>query len=66
MKTNIHPEYTAATVQCACGNTWKTSAVKPQMRVEVCSRCHPFFSGAQRIVGAAGRVERFKRRYGMN
>ena len=66
MKANIHPEYATATVQCACGNTWETRAVMPQVRVEACSRCHPFFTGEKRIADAAGRVERFKRRYGMN
>jgi large subunit ribosomal protein L31 len=65
MKAGIHPEYVEATVHCACGNTWETRATKPQLRVEVCSRCHPFFTGEQRIVDTAGRVERFKRRYGM-
>jgi large subunit ribosomal protein L31 len=65
MKAKIHPEYVQATVHCACGNTWETRATKPQLRVEVCSRCHPFFTGEQRIVDTAGRVERFKRRYGM-
>ena len=65
MKAKIHPEYVEATVHCACGNTWQTKATKPQLRVEVCSHCHPFFTGEQRIVDTAGRVERFKRRYGM-
>jgi len=65
MKAKIHPEYVQATVHCACGNTWETRATKPQLRVEVCSHCHPFFTGEQRIVDTAGRVERFKRRYGM-
>ncbi len=65
MKAKIHPEYVEATVHCACGNTWETKATKPQLRVEVCSHCHPFFTGEQRIVDTAGRVERFKRRYGM-
>ncbi len=65
MKAKIHPQYVEATVHCACGNTWQTRATKPQLRVEVCSRCHPFFTGEQRIVDTAGRVERFKRRYGM-
>ncbi len=65
MKAKIHPEYVEATVHCACGNTWQTRATKPQLRIEVCSRCHPFFTGEQRIVDTAGRVERFKRRYGM-
>ena len=65
MKAKIHPEYVVATIHCACGNTWETRATKPQLRVEVCSHCHPFFTGEQRIVDTAGRVERFKRRYGM-
>ncbi len=65
MKAKIHPEYVNCTVHCACGNSWETRATKPQLRVEVCSRCHPFFTGEQRIVDTAGRVERFKRRYGM-
>lgn len=65
MKPKIHPEYMEAVVTCACGNTWKTRATKPQLRIEVCSKCHPFFTGEQRIVDTAGRVERFKRRYGL-
>jgi large subunit ribosomal protein L31 len=65
MKTKIHPEYVTATVHCACGNTWETRATRPELKVEVCSQCHPFFTGEQRIVDTAGRVERFKRRYGM-
>jgi large subunit ribosomal protein L31 len=65
MKTDIHPEYVEATVHCACGNTWQTRATRPELKVEVCSNCHPFFTGEQRIVDTAGRVERFKRRYGM-
>ncbi len=65
MKAKIHPEYAATNVHCACGNTWETRGTKPQLRVEVCSKCHPFFTGEQRIVDTAGRVERFKRRYGM-
>ncbi len=65
MKQGIHPQYIEATVVCSCGNTWKTRATKPVLRIEVCSRCHPFFTGEQRIVDTAGRVERFRRRYGM-
>ena len=65
MKAQIHPEYVEATVHCACGNNWHTKATKPQLRIEICSHCHPFFTGEQRIVDTAGRVERFKRRYGM-
>lgn len=63
MKTKIHPQYMAAQVTCACGNTFITGSTKPVLRTEVCSRCHPFFTGEQRIVDTAGRVERFKRRY---
>ncbi len=65
MKEKIHPEYVQATVQCACGNSWETRSTKERLHVEVCSRCHPFFTGEQRIVDTAGRVERFKRRYGI-
>ncbi len=65
MKAKIHPEYVEATIQCACGNSWQTHSTKTRLHVEVCSRCHPFFTGEQRIVDTAGRVERFKRRYGI-
>ena len=65
MKPKIHPEYVEATVVCACGNTWQTRATKARLHVEVCSHCHPFFTGEQRIVDTAGRVERFLKRYGL-
>jgi large subunit ribosomal protein L31 len=65
MKAEIHPEYVDCVIVCACGNRWETKATKPELRVELCSNCHPFFTGEQRIVDTAGRVERFKRRYGM-
>ena len=65
MKSGIHPEYVEATVVCACGNTFQTRATKARLHVEVCSRCHPFFTGEQRIVDTAGRVERFLKRYGL-
>jgi large subunit ribosomal protein L31 len=65
MKTGIHPEYVECRVHCACGNSFVTRATKPDLHVEVCSACHPFFTGEQRIVDTAGRVERFKRRYGI-
>jgi ribosomal protein L31 len=65
MKPKIHPAYVEATVHCACGNEFITRSTKKELRVEVCSRCHPFFTGEQRIVDTAGRVERFKRRYGL-
>jgi large subunit ribosomal protein L31 len=63
MKTDIHPEYVDAVVHCSCGKEWHTRSTKPEMRVDVCSNCHPFFTGEQRIVDTAGRVERFRRRY---
>ena len=63
MKATIHPKYEEATVTCACGNSWTTRSTKPQIHVDVCSNCHPFFTGEQRIVDTAGRVERFRRRY---
>jgi large subunit ribosomal protein L31 len=65
VKAKIHPEYVEATVRCACGNSWQTRSTRANLHVEVCSRCHPFFTGEQRIVDTAGRVERFKRRYGI-
>lgn len=63
MKEKIHPEYILATVHCACGSSFETMSTKANLRVEVCSKCHPFFTGEQRIVDTEGRVERFKRRY---
>lgn len=65
MKPNIHPEYVEATVVCACGNTFQTRSTKAHLHVEVCSKCHPFFTGERRIVDTAGRVERFLKRYGL-
>ena len=63
MKQGIHPEYVDAVIRCACGNSWSTRSTKAEMHVEICSDCHPFFTGEQRIVDTAGRVERFRRRY---
>lgn len=62
MKAKIHPNYVEATVHCACGNTWQTRSTKADVHVEICSNCHPFFTGQQRIVDTAGRVERFTKR----
>jgi large subunit ribosomal protein L31 len=62
MKSGIHPSYVEATVICACGNTWKTRSTKETLHLDVCSRCHPFFTGEQRIMDTAGRVERFRMR----
>ncbi len=64
MKKGIHPDYVEATVTCSCGNTFKTRSTKPGLRVEICSECHPFYSGKQKLVDTGGRVERFERRYG--
>ncbi|MBM3174601.1 MAG: 50S ribosomal protein L31 [Chloroflexi bacterium] len=66
MKEKIHPKYYHdARVVCSCGNTFTTGSTKKEMRVELCSKCHPFYTGEQRIVDTAGRVERFKRKYKM-
>ena len=63
MRAGIHPEYQDATVHCSCGNTFTTRSTRPELRVDVCSNCHPFYTGTQRIVDAAGQVERFRRRF---
>ncbi len=66
MKTEIHPAYySEAVVTCSCGNTFTIGATKPQIKVEICSVCHPFFTGEQRIVDTEGRVERLKRRFNL-
>lgn len=65
MKQGIHPEYKIATVTCACGNTFTTRSTKEEIHVEICSQCHPFFTGKQKIVDTGGRVERFLRKYGL-
>jgi len=65
MKAEIHPEYMECQVTCACGETFTTRSTKSELRVEICSQCHPFFSGQQRMVDAEGRVEQFIRRYGL-
>ncbi|WP_040666128.1 50S ribosomal protein L31 [Nitrolancea hollandica] len=62
MKQGIHPRYQEATVTCACGNTWVTRSTKAQLRIDLCSQCHPFYTGDQRIVDTAGQVERFMKR----
>lgn len=63
MKSGIHPEYADATVTCSCGNTFQTKSTSPTLKVDVCSNCHPFYTGTQRIVDAAGQVERFRKRF---
>lgn len=65
MKTGVHPEYNEIDVTCACGNTFKTKSTKPEIRVEICSACHPFFTGKQKIIDTEGRVEKFLQKYGM-
>jgi large subunit ribosomal protein L31 len=63
MKEGIHPQYKEATVTCACGFTFKTRSTKPIIKLEICSNCHPFFTGKQKLVDTAGRVERFHKRF---
>jgi large subunit ribosomal protein L31 len=63
MKQGIHPDYVVATVHCSCGNTFTTRSTRSELRVEICSNCHPFYTGKQKLVDTGGRVERFQRRY---
>jgi len=63
VKQGIHPKYVKATVKCACGNTFETRATKDAINVEICSACHPFYTGKQKFVDSEGRVERFQRKY---
>jgi large subunit ribosomal protein L31 len=63
MKPKIHPEYKQTTIRCACGNTIETGSTKQDIRIEICSNCHPFFTGQQKIVDTAGRVEKFRKKY---
>jgi large subunit ribosomal protein L31 len=64
MKPDIHPEYQDATITCACGNSIETRSTKPTFTVDICSDCHPFYTGKQKMVDAAGRIERFNKKYG--
>ncbi len=65
MQTDIHPKYDTVTVRCSCGNVFTTRSTRgPEIHVELCSECHPFFTGKQKLVDTGGRVERFQRRYG--
>ncbi len=66
MKKDIHPEYVEADVTCSCGNTFKTRSTESVLHVEICSVCHPFYSGKQKFVDTGGRVERFQRKYGLS
>ena len=65
MKKDIHPDYKVCAVTCACGNSFETKSNIDTMRIDICSKCHPFFTGEQKIVDAAGRIEKFKARYAM-
>ncbi len=64
MKKNLHPELHLVTAHCACGNTFQVHSTQQELRLEICSQCHPFFTGKQKLIDSAGRVERFQRRYG--
>lgn len=65
MKAGIHPEYKATTVVCQCGNTFETHSTKENIRIEICSNCHPFYTGKQKLVDTEGRVEKFLQKYNM-
>jgi len=66
MKKDIHPELVECKVSCACGNTFDTKSVKNEIRVEICNECHPFFTGSERMVDTAGRIDKFKKRYNLD
>ena len=66
MKEGIHPNYKPATITCACGAVWETGSTKQDIHVEVCSKCHPFYTGRQKLVDTGGRVDRFKKRFAMD
>lgn len=63
MKKGIHPEYNLAEVHCACGSTFQTKSTRKEIRVEICSSCHPFFTGKQKLIDTAGRIEKFQKKY---
>ena len=65
MKPDIHPNYVECSVTCVCGNTFNTRSYLPEIKVEICNKCHPFFTGKQKLLDTAGRVERFRRKYGL-
>jgi large subunit ribosomal protein L31 len=66
MKPEIHPEYVDCDIICACGEVIHTRSTRPQIRVEICSKCHPFYTGKQKLVDTAGRVEKFQKKYGLD
>ena len=65
MKKDIHPAFQATKVSCACGNAFETKSNKAELRIDICSECHPFFTGSEKIVDTAGRVEKFKKKYNL-
>ncbi|MCD9022386.1 50S ribosomal protein L31 [Cohnella silvisoli] len=65
MKPSIHPQYNVITASCACGNTFETGSIKSSLKVEICSACHPFYTGKQKFIDAGGRVDKFKKKYGI-
>jgi len=65
MKEGIHPKYEKSVVKCACGETFETGSTKSALRVDICSKCHPFFTGKQKLIDTGGRVERFKKKFGI-
>ena len=66
MKEGLHPEYQTATVKCACGETFETRSTKKDISIEICSKCHPFFTGKQKIVDAGGRVDKFRKKFNLD
>jgi large subunit ribosomal protein L31 len=66
LKKGIHPEYKVGTVSCACGNTFEVRSTVGDMKLEICSECHPFFTGKQKFIDTAGRVDKFRRKYGLS
>ena len=66
VKENLHPNYEETTIKCACGNVIHTRSTTKDIRVEICSKCHPFFTGKQKLVDSGGRVDKFKKRFGLN
>ena len=65
VKPSIHPKYFEVEARCACGHTWKTRSTKPELHLEICSNCHPFFTGRQKLIDTEGRVERFTKKFGV-
>ncbi len=63
MKADIHPKYSDTTIKCACGNVFEIGSTKSNIRIEICSKCHPFFTGKQKLIDTAGRIERFRKKY---